>query len=54
MQPIEEKIPLKQGLKHVIGGRVAICAIIEEKIPLKQGLKRNAPVPSPSPSPVPN
>ena len=37
---IEEKIPLKQGLKHMY------CLIhdglrrIEEKIPLKQGLKQ--------------
>ena len=36
---IEEKIPLKQGLKHEATTPIAQQWIIEEKIPLKQGLK---------------
>ena len=37
---IEEKIPLKQGLKQKEGVLIFWNIIIEEKIPLKQGLKR--------------
>ena len=37
---IEEKIPLKQGLKRTWRIKIDIIHIIEEKIPLKQGLKR--------------
>ena len=36
---IEEKIPLKQGLKQISFSIVHIKLRIEEKIPLKQGLK---------------
>ena len=38
---IEEKIPLKQGLKHQIETVSNIFIPIEEKIPLKQGLKHH-------------
>ena len=38
---IEEKIPLKQGLKPDNGLQSAAQLFIEEKIPLKQGLKQN-------------
>ena len=38
---IEEKIPLKQGLKPQIGTGDLADIQIEEKIPLKQGLKHN-------------
>ena len=37
---IEEKIPLKQGLKLSLIRPLALTAVIEEKIPLKQGLKQ--------------
>ena len=40
LQQIEEKIPLKQGLKRDVGRVMEIPSKIEEKIPLKQGLKR--------------
>ena len=36
---IEEKIPLKQGLKPIMPFIPFLAALIEEKIPLKQGLK---------------
>ena len=36
---IEEKIPLKQGLKLSASFQVLLEQPIEEKIPLKQGLK---------------
>ena len=36
---IEEKIPLKQGLKQKMGWNDVTHVKIEEKIPLKQGLK---------------
>ena len=36
---IEEKIPLKQGLKHKKSIANEYWGKIEEKIPLKQGLK---------------
>ena len=36
---IEERIPLKQGLKPVIWDSAAQEWDIEERIPLKQGLK---------------
>ena len=37
---IEEKIPLKQGLKHFALDEMSAYNLIEEKIPLKQGLKQ--------------
>ena len=37
---IEEKIPLKQGLKLESIVKTELSRHIEEKIPLKQGLKR--------------
>ena len=37
---IEEKIPLKQGLKLNSLMACVVAMLIEEKIPLKQGLKR--------------
>jgi len=40
---IEEKIPLKQGLKHPDMMIFQRIKIIEEKIPLKQGLKQESP-----------
>ena len=36
---IEEKIPLKQGLKLIMRFDTFKPVLIEEKIPLKQGLK---------------
>ena len=36
---IEEKNPLKQGLKPVNFGLLLAVSVIEEKNPLKQGLK---------------
>ena len=36
---IEERIPLKQGLKPDAAAIVVVLFIIEERIPLKQGLK---------------
>ena len=38
---IEEKNPLKQGLKLTSSAAVASSAFIEEKNPLKQGLKQS-------------
>ena len=38
---IEEKNPLKQGLKHCVGGIATLTLNIEEKNPLKQGLKHS-------------
>ena len=43
--PIEERIPLKQGLKHVSSPIALIIISIEERIPLKQGLKQFNPTP---------
>ena len=40
---IEEKNPLKQGLKHFCTSSSPAKRIIEEKNPLKQGLKHNQP-----------
>ena len=37
---IEERIPLKQGLKHGPDHIVELDTEIEERIPLKQGLKQ--------------
>ena len=39
IKDIEEKIPLKQGLKPQMQMSYRARWIIEEKIPLKQGLK---------------
>ena len=39
---IEEKIPLKQGLKQARLSTTHADNIIEEKIPLKQGLKQGS------------
>ena len=38
---IEEKNPLKQGLKPTVLGGVRTFLVIEEKNPLKQGLKHS-------------
>ena len=40
LRRIEEKIPLKQGLKQENCRWLSRTGQIEEKIPLKQGLKR--------------
>ena len=42
LQWIEEKNPLKQGLKRVETMPIVSIFIIEEKNPLKQGLKPDA------------
>ena len=39
MLVVEERVPLKQGLKLIKDGQSRILNLVEERVPLKQGLK---------------